>query len=71
MENRIVRVDIRLRADGTYIVEVTKEFSPENGGGEALCQEDGGRDIHRALDVAREMVTLSPTTRPGPRANNG
>ena len=63
--NRIVEVKLTL-ADGDggdWIVDVTKEFAPENGGGSERLREYGGRDLHHALDVARGMVTLSPGRR--------
>ena len=62
--NRIVKITVSLHEAG-WLVEVTKEFAPENGGGSHVFQEWGGHQIHRALDVAREMVTVSPGQNPG------
>lgn len=62
--NRIVKVELVLNeADGTIEVRVTKRFAPEYGGGKQVFAEDGGISFHRALDVARGMVTLSPGRR--------
>lgn len=61
--NRIVGVSITLDdRDGYWNIAVTKEFAPEHGGG---TQEFRSRapQIHRALDLAREMVTVHPTRR--------
>lgn len=64
-ENRIVAVELTLRADGHWDVATRKEFAAENGGGEYVFHEDGGVNVHHALDVAREMVTWSPARNPG------
>lgn len=64
--NRIVEVCLRLKAEHGYEsweVAVRKEFAPEYGGGSQIFREDGSPSIHRALDVAREMVTMSPARR--------
>ena len=60
--NRIVEVRLRLAGE-QWIVDVVKEFAPENGGGHQIFSESGGGSVHRALDVAREMVTVSPARR--------
>ena len=44
-------------------VAVTKAFAEEHGGGQQTFRENGGSHLHRALDVAREMVTVSPGKR--------
>jgi hypothetical protein len=62
-ENRIVKVEITVAETGQLVVAVTKEFAPEYGGGSQVFQEDGGTSMHRALDVARGMVTWSPGRR--------
>lgn len=61
--NRIVKVEINLADNGHFVVSVTKEFAPQYGGGTEVFQEDGGVNMHRALDVARGMVTFSPARR--------
>lgn len=48
--------------DGTYIVAVTKSFKPEHGGGRQVFIEHAP-SAHRALDVARGMVTVSAGSR--------
>jgi len=57
--NRIIEVNLSLLESGEWRVSIVKEF-----GGNPHCQhtftESGGYQIHRALDIAREMVTLSP-----------
>lgn len=62
-KNRIVQVTLTLQADDAWSVEVLKEFAPEHGGGTQVFREPGSASIHRALDVAREMVTVSPGQR--------
>lgn len=62
--NRIVEVKLSLDdASGRWIVSVTKEFEPQYGGGSQVFQEDGTPAIHRALEVAMGMVTVSPGQR--------
>lgn len=63
MKNRIIKVELVLLDNGTISVHVTKEFAPKYGGGTQTFDEDGGISWHRALDVAREMVTVSPAQR--------
>lgn len=63
-ENQIIEVKLSLTPDG-WVVAVTKEFAPQYGGGSEVFRESGGAHVHRALDVARGMVTLSPGTRTG------
>lgn len=63
-ENRIIKVEISMVGED-YLVAVTKEFEAKYGGGEEVFREFGGRSLHRALDVARGMVTLSPGVRSG------
>lgn len=60
--NRIIEVKLSLTAEGGWLVAVTKEFAPENGGGQQVFTEAAGT-MHRALDVARGMVTWSPGQR--------
>jgi hypothetical protein len=62
-ENRIVEVRLFLGDGDTWTVAVTKEFAEEYGGGSQVFREFGGTHIHRAMDVAREMVTVSPGRR--------
>lgn len=63
-ENRITEVSLKLQADGSWLVEVTKEFAPEYGGGsQVFTADEKFYQIHRALDVARGMVTVSPAYR--------
>ena len=57
------RIVIELLDNGSYQVSVTKTFAAEHGGGEQTFTEPGGFTPHRALDVARGMVTCSPTCR--------
>ena len=61
-ENRIVKVEISMTGDH-FQVAVTKEFEEQYGGGSQVFVEDGGTNLHRALDVARGMVTVSPGRR--------
>jgi len=61
--NRIVEVKLTLDDVFDWLVEVKKEFAPEHGGGSQVFSEFAGPDVHRALDVARAMVTLSPGQR--------
>jgi hypothetical protein len=61
-QNQIVEVRLTL-TDGMWTVEVRKEFEEQYGGGEEVFRENGGTHVHRALDVAREMVTVSPGRR--------
>jgi hypothetical protein len=59
-QNRIVEVRLVLAAPGgEWQVQVRKEFAPEHGGGEQWFTEWAGPEIHRALDVAKGMVTAS------------
>ena len=61
--NRIVRVTLSWNDADGWLVEVGKEFAPECGGGYQIFRESGGSHVHRALDVARSMVTLTPGQR--------
>ena len=62
--NQIVEVKLVLNKETkSWVVSVTKEFAPEHGGGSQVFQEDGGGGVHRALDVARGMVTMHPARR--------
>jgi hypothetical protein len=71
-KNRIVKVELVLNeAAGSIEVRVTKRFAPEYGGGKQVFTEDGGVSFHRALDVARGMVTLSPGQRTDLEAGHG
>lgn len=71
-ENRITAVHLDMvegadpTAPGPWVVSVVKCFAPENGGGFQTFKESGGGQVHRALDVARGMVTLSPGHRVQP-----
>ena len=68
--NRIVKVELTLvhAIDGPandhdrWRIDVTKEFAPQYGGGEQVFTEYVNQ-IHRALDKAREMVTVHPAYR--------
>jgi hypothetical protein len=62
--NRIIEVKLRLTDDG-WSIDVTKEFAPEYGGGTQTFSDyvGGAANVHRALDVARGMVTLHPSWR--------
>ena len=62
-QNKIVAVSLTLLDNNTYEVVVTKEFAPEYGGGSQVFRENGSPSLHRALDVAREMVTVSAGSR--------
>lgn len=62
-ENRIIEIKLTLTEDQTWLVQVRKLFSEENGGGEQTFTENAGGSIHRALDLARELVTVSPARR--------
>jgi len=57
------KLEITLLENGHYSVALTKAFEPEYGGGEQTFVENGGRNIHGALDVARGMVTVSRSYR--------
>lgn len=71
-ENRIVEVKLTLDpTTGDWTVAVTKEFAPEYGGGFQVFTESGGGHVHRALDVARGTVTLSPGQRTDLTAGSG
>lgn len=61
--NRIVEVKLTLDDVGDWLVEVKKEFAPEHGGGFQTFTEFAGPQIHRAIDVARSMVTMTPGER--------
>lgn len=64
--NRITKIEITPAspAEG-FMVAVTKEFAPENGGGfHTFTEHCKGPTLHYALDVARGMVTLSPAYNP-------
>lgn len=61
-KNRIVRIEAVMINDNTWSVRVTKEFAEEYGGGSQTFVEQAG-SMHRALDIARGMVTVSPGTR--------
>ncbi|HXA24420.1 MAG TPA: hypothetical protein VNW90_19205 [Acetobacteraceae bacterium] len=61
-ENRIIKVEIHMIGED-FVVDVTKEFEEQYGGGTQVFRELGGRSLHHALDVARGMVTLSPGRR--------
>lgn len=60
--NRIIEVKLTLQS-ASWIIEVTKEFAPENGGGTDVFREYGGNEIHEALRHAACMVTLTPANR--------
>jgi hypothetical protein len=63
-QNRITEVKLTLQPDGSWLIEVKKEFAPEHGGGsQVFTADERYYQIHRALDVAREMVTVSPAYR--------
>ena len=68
--NRIVKVELTLveavpgptNNNDRWRIDVTKEFAPQYGGGEQVFTEHAIQ-IHRALDKAREMVTVHPAYR--------
>jgi hypothetical protein len=62
-ENRIIQVTLLLEND-QWQVKVLKEFAPEYGGGSTVFCEEAGPSIHHALNVARGMVTVSPSRNP-------
>ena len=62
--NEITEVKLTL-ANDDWKIEVTKEFSPEYGGGSQVFTRSGGRQIHEALRRAAEMVTLTPAYNAG------
>lgn len=62
-ENEIVKVTLTLQENRDWRVDVLKNFAPEHGGGSQTFSESGGPQIHRALDVARGMVTMHPGQR--------
>jgi hypothetical protein len=64
--NRIIEVKLTLVSE-SWLVEVTKEFAPEHGGGQQTFTEYGGVEIHEALRRAAYMVTLTPARRDGPQ----
>ena len=62
----ITQLEIRLGKDDLYRVHVTKQFTEENGGGEAtITLRNPRRNIHHALDDARSIVTLHRADRSG------
>jgi len=64
--NRIIEVKLTLTSS-SWLVEVTKEFAPEHGGGTQVFTEYGGVEIHEALRQAARMVTFLPAQRGGPQ----
>jgi hypothetical protein len=62
-ENKIVKVELNLLDNGHWTVAVTKTFAPDHGGGQQTFTENAGTQIHRALDIAKEMVTFHPAYR--------
>ena len=61
-KNRIVKIECTLNSDNHWRIDVTKEFEPKYGGGTQTFTE-AAPSMHRALDVARKMVTMSPGQR--------
>lgn len=65
--NRIIAIHCNMLPDGSWEVVVIKEFAPGHGGGTQSFREhisaNADSPMHRALDVARGMVTLSPGAR--------
>lgn len=60
-----IRIEYNSEAD-RYEVVVRKCYSADCGGGaQTFKGEDGGLTIHRALDVAREMVVVTPARNNG------
>ena len=56
--NKIIKIELTLLTTGHWEVGVTKVFdTPDDT---LIVKEDGGSGFHRALDVAREMVTWTP-----------
>lgn len=60
--NRIFKGMIELMDDGTWSVQVWKEFAPENGGGTQRFEEKAP-SMHEAVNTLRAMVTVSPHRR--------
>lgn len=62
--NRIIRVELAMDYQrDQWIVSITKGFDSHSGGGQQVFRESGGVNVHRALDVARSMVTVSAARR--------
>jgi hypothetical protein len=61
--NRIIEVKLSLMIGDHWLVSVTKEFAPENGGGSQVFREWAGTNVHRALEIAKGMVTMHPARR--------
>ena len=57
--DKVIRIELILADSGSYAVTITKTFTEEHA---VLTSppEDGSPQVHRALDVAREMVTFTP-----------
>ena len=57
--DKVIRIELIMAANGSYAVAITKTFTEEHA---ILTSppENGGPQVHRALDVAREMVTFTP-----------
>lgn len=62
--NQITEIRVTLIGEH-YRLFVTKEFEPEYGGGETTFALGSYAHPHRALDAAKEALTLSPSTREG------
>jgi hypothetical protein len=68
--NRIIRVELAMDyLRDQWIVSLTKGFDSHSGGGQQMFRESGGVNIHRALDVARSMITVSAARRTDLEAN--
>lgn len=67
--NRIIAIHCNMLPDGSWEVITIKEFAPENGGGTQSFREHvpasswSHSGLHRALDVAKGMATMSPGSR--------
>jgi hypothetical protein len=61
--SRVVKVVLTLTVSGEWLILVTKEYSPEEGGGEHTFFKSGGYLIHDALLVASGIV-LEPANKP-------
>jgi uncharacterized membrane protein len=61
--NRITEIKLTLQGESSWIIEVTKEFAPQYGGGSQVFTEYGGAEIHEALRRASYMVTFTPAHR--------
>ena len=67
--SRFIKIEVVfLPNNAHYEVRVTKQFDAEHGGGTQTFRGIGGVNPHRALDVAKEMITVSPSDNSIPTA---